>query len=134
MGKPAERWTPEDLVQAASGLAPGELEQLVRQLLALRAERQSPRLSDEETQLLGTINQAPSPAARERRRQLAARLRSQELTLSEQEELLRLTDESEQLDARRAEALARLAALRGKPLAVVMDELGLRHPPIEGLV
>ncbi len=52
----AERLTPEALVQAASTLAEGELEQLVRQLLALRAQRRTAALSSAETDLLQEIN------------------------------------------------------------------------------
>lgn len=58
-----------------------------------------------------------------------ARRRTGELTPEEHQELLRLTEEAEQLQAERIERLAQLARLRGKPLRAIMDELGIRPSP-----
>lgn len=85
-----------------------------------------PRLSERESELLLEINRGLRPSSAERYRELMIRRRTGELTLEEHQELLRLTDEAEQLQAERIERLAQLARLRGKPLRAVMDELGIR--------
>lgn len=133
MNAVAERLTPADLLQAASQLGIGELEQLVRQLLALRAQRQAPRLTERESDLLLEVNRGLSAPFRDRYRTLVARRKSNELTDAEHGELLHLTEEIERQDGRRLEALIKLAQLRGKPLRALMDELGIQPPPIEGL-
>jgi predicted transcriptional regulator len=129
----AKKLTPADLVQAASSLSAGELEQLVRQLLALRAQRQAPRLSEAETELLLEVNRGVAAPVRERLRDLVKRRKAEQLSALEYEELLRMTEEIERMDGQRLQALLKLAQLRGKPLRVLMDEMGIQPPPIDGL-
>ena len=88
-----------------------------------------PRLPQRESELLLEINRGLLPSSAERYRELVGRRRAGELTPEEHQELLRLTDEVEQLQAERIERLAQLARLRGKPLRAVMDELGIRPSP-----
>jgi hypothetical protein len=47
------------------------------------------------------------------------------------QELLDPTDDVERLQAERIEHLAELAHLRGKPLGVLMEKLGIRPSPNE---
>lgn len=129
----AEKLTPADLVQAASSLSAGELEQLVRQLLALRAQRQAPRLSEAETELLLEVNRGIAAPVRERLRDLVKRRKAEQLSALEYKELLQMTEEIERMDGQRLQALLKLAQLRGKPLRVLMDEMGIQPPPIDGL-
>jgi len=82
-----------------------------------------------ESELLLEINRGLPSAVAERYRELTSRRRAGKLTPEEHQELLRLTDEAEQLQAERIERLAQLARLRGKPLRAVMDELGIRPSP-----
>jgi hypothetical protein len=133
MSAVAEKLTPADLVQAAARLGTGELELLVRQLLALRAQRQAPRLSEMETALLLEVNRGLDEQARERFHVLVERRRADQLTTAEHEELLRTTEKIEQQDVQRLQALLKLAQLRGMPLRSLMDELGIQPPPVEGL-
>lgn len=60
----------------------------------------------------------------ERYRELMSTRRKGSLTAEEHQELLRLTEEAERLQAERIERLAELARLRGKSLAALMEELG----------
>ncbi|HEX3131819.1 MAG TPA: STAS/SEC14 domain-containing protein [Thermoanaerobaculia bacterium] len=85
-----------------------------------------PRLTERESELLLEINRGLPPASAERYSELMSRRRAGDLGPEEHRELLRLTDEAEQLQAERIERLAQLARLRGKPLRTVMAELGIR--------
>lgn len=87
-----------------------------------------PSLSPDETELLQAINRGVPGEVRERFEALVERREEGTLTPDEHAELLRLTDEIEAEDARRAERLARLARLRGVSLAAVMDDLGIHAP------
>lgn len=126
----AEKFSPSELAEAAARLQTRDLEQLVRELLALRAQRQAPRLSSQETELLLEINRRLSPEARARLQALIAHRDAQLLSPNEQVELVRLMDEIENRDSRRIQSLIQLAQLRGKPLQSLMDELGIQSPPV----
>ncbi len=123
--------SPDDLLRAADRLAPAELERFASQVFALVAHRRAPSLSHEETELLSAINQGLPPEVRERYTALIARRREGSLTPDEHRELVRLGDEVEVMDARRAERLVELSRLRGVSLDEVMDSLGLRAPEDE---
>jgi hypothetical protein len=123
--------TPDDLLRAADQLAPAELERFASQVLALAAHRRAPSLSQEETELLEAINRGIPPETRDRYAALIARRRESTLTPEEYQELVRLGDEVEVMDARRAEQLATLAHLRGVSLDEVMQSLGIRAPQYE---
>jgi hypothetical protein len=118
----------DDLLHAVEQLAPPELERFVQQVLALKAQRQTSCLSHAETELLGRINRGLPPGVRERYAELIGKRQSQTLLPEEHEELLRLTDEVETLEAQRARALVELAQLRRQPLANLLQDLGIPAP------
>lgn len=57
-----------------------------------------------------------------------ANLEDETLTANEQQELVQITDQLEEANAQRIEALIQLAALRNMTLDAFMDEFGLRPP------
>jgi hypothetical protein len=123
--------SPDELLRAAEHLAPAELERFASQVLALAAHRRAPSLSHDETELLQAINQGIPPEVQARYAALIARRREGTLTPEEHAELVRLGDDVEIMDARRAEHLAELARLRGVSLDDVMASLGIRTPEYE---
>jgi len=119
----------EDLLKALQKLETPELDRIVSRLIALRAERTAPHLPQRETELLLKINQGlPDPLAR-RYQELIARRRADALAPEEREELLRLTDQAEGLEAERLTHLAELARLRHTSLPALMEELGIHPAP-----
>jgi hypothetical protein len=86
-------------------------------------------LPQRESELLLGINRGLPGEQAERYRELMSRRRNGSLAAEEHQELLRLTDKAERLQAERIERLAELARLRGKPLVAVMEELGVRPSP-----
>lgn len=83
------------------------------------------KLSEVESSLLLDINRGLPAAVAERYRQLTIRRRDHRLSPAEHEELIRLSDEVEDLQARRMESLSELARLRGTSLPGIMEELGI---------
>jgi hypothetical protein len=83
------------------------------------------KLSKKESSLLLGINRGLPPDAAERYRELVIRRREKRLSPTEHQELIRLSDEVESLQACRLESLGELARLRGATLRSVMDELGI---------
>lgn len=87
------------------------------------------RLSQRESELLLRVNRGLAAGMAERYRELMGRRRAGALAGEELRELLRLTEESERLQAERVEHLTELARLRAKPLGVLIEELGIRPSP-----
>jgi hypothetical protein len=85
-----------------------------------------------ETELLALVQRTIPTGMQRRYNTLIARRRAECLTEDEHQELLRLTEQIEEHDARRAEYLAALARLRGMSIAQVMTDIGIDHPASHG--
>ena len=88
------------------------------------------RLSAEETALLSVISEGFPEAFWARYRDLIARRDAETLTPNEHAELIACSNQIELQNARRVEALIRLAALREVSVESLRDALGLRPVPI----
>jgi hypothetical protein len=122
--------TTEDLMAALEQLEPAEAEKVSRHLLHLQARRKAPHLSEREAELLREIYREKRPGFQERFDELNIKRRAFSLAREEYEELLRLVDESEAFTLRRLEALVELAQLRQVSLPALMQQLGLKAPPV----
>jgi hypothetical protein len=120
---------PDQLLHAVEQLPPQEFAAFVDHLLALRAQRQGPHLSQPETALLLQINQGIDPAVQLRFDELVAKRRDEGISPAELDELIGITDLIEQRDAERLAALDALASLRQVPLNSLMVSLGIQ--PLE---
>ena len=119
----------EQLLQAVERLPADELDAFAARINLLRARREPPRLSEEETALLLQINRAAlDPAQQARFDALVAKRQAETIAAAELQELVELTELSEQRDVERLQALAELARLRGTTVPVLMDSLGIRPP------
>ena len=119
-----------DVLKSVAQLEPNELEQVVNQFIALQARRRATSLSTAETDLLQRINQGLPPTIRSRYKELNAKLHEEMITPAEHEELLQLSDQIEQGDAERLRHLIALAQLRQVSVDTLMDQLGIRQPPV----
>jgi hypothetical protein len=118
----------EQLLHALEQLPPKEFVTVIDRLLAVRAQRQEPHLSQAETALLFQINQGIDTLTAERLNELTAKRRNETITPDELQELIGLTDKVEQFDAQRLAALDALAGLRRLSLAELMSRLGIPLP------
>lgn len=118
-----------EIVEAARGLSDQDLEQVVQELLSLRAERHGMALSPAETFLFARINAPLDPRVNRRYVDLMKKRDAGQLSEEEHAELLTLTDVVEEFDVRRLEAMAELAQLRGVSLRELYEQLGNPLPP-----
>jgi hypothetical protein len=125
----AQPLSSEELLHALEDLATPELEQIISRLIVLKAERTAPHLPQRESELLLRINQGLPDDTTRRYRELISRRRTRSLSPEEHEELLRLTDRAEALEADRLVHLAELARLRHTSLSRLMEELGIQPAP-----
>ena len=105
-----------------------EINHLSERVLAMRTAKLAPQLNANETALFACINQTLPAQDRERLAVLIAERENESLTAETQQELIRLTDQLEEMQADRLAALAELAQARGVTLPVVMKQLGLHFP------
>lgn len=125
------RFSAEQLLAAIDQLDTSELRPFVSRVVTRAARRIAPSLPPEESALLQRINRGLPSEVDERYRDLVAKRRSETLSPSELEELLKLTDDVEKWQAERVGLLVRLAELRGMSLPDLMDDLGIDPPPVE---
>jgi hypothetical protein len=121
----------KELFDAAEQLSAPELAQFVSDLLALRARREARSLSTAESQALVQINQGLPEGLRSRYDELIAKRQAETLSDEELKQLLGLTHVVEDLQARRMDALAALARVRGVSLGALMNDLGITEPSDE---
>jgi len=117
--------TAEELLKAVTQLGPAELERFVSEVILLQAHRRAPSLPRRESELLQAINEGLPAEVRARYDALIAKRDEETLTPDEYSELLRLSDQIEELHAQRMEALGELARLRQTSLPDLMDRLGI---------
>ncbi len=86
-------------------------------------------LSAEESRLLQEINLGLPDATWHRYRELLPKRSAETLTASEHAELIAISDQIEELDARRAERLVELARVRQTSVAALMEQLGIKAQP-----
>jgi len=120
--------TSKQLLDAVMQLPQTELENFIFKVNALRPTQESRKLSRAESELLLKINRGVSEKLQKRYDELIANRQEMAIDSEEYAELLKLTDRIEKADAKRIEYLIKLARIRKKPLAVVMNELGIRAP------
>lgn len=112
----------DESLKVAGQLNAGELEQLMSQVISLRAKRKSPALSKKETELLLKINKELPVKTQKRFDELNQKRQAETLTPSEHKELLSLIERIEKSDSVRIGHMAELARIRGISLIDLMKE------------
>ncbi len=120
--------TTEKLLEAASKLSPEELNQLVDNVLKLRADRAAVSLPQAESDLLEKVNRGLPEAVWQRYEVLLKRRQAEKLTDEEHAELVNISDQIEVQNAERIQHLIKLAQLRKQSLPDLMNELGIQPP------
>jgi hypothetical protein len=115
----------DQLLRAVERLPAQELATFVAQVVALRAQREAPHLSQSETRLLLQVNQGLPAQTQRRFDELVAKRQAETISSEEIQELIQITDQVEQRDAQRLAALVELARLRGTTLDALMATLGI---------
>ena len=87
-----------------------------------------PHLDQDEAELVRQISLGFSSTWWARYEALKNKRRAETLTLQEHEQLIQMSDELEQANARRIHSLVGLAQLRGTSLEALMQEFGLTPP------
>jgi hypothetical protein len=116
----------DELIKAANQLNEADLNQLLHQIVFLRARRKTPILPEEEAQLLLRINQGIPSDLRSCYQALREKRDAETLDDKEYESLIQLSNQIEQIGAQRLQALAKLAQIRQVSLLDLMETLGIQ--------
>jgi len=87
-------------------------------------------LSVTESDLLEEINRGLSEAEWQRYHELIQKRQAEQLSEYERSELEATANQLEQFNGHRMECLAKLATLRNTTLSKLMDQLGIKAPPV----
>lgn len=115
----------DELIQAADRLDEPDLDQLLQQVVTLRARRKSNVIPAQEALLLEQINQGIPADLRQQYQSLRTQREAETLTDFDHYLLIQLSKQIEAFGVRRLEALAQLAQLRQVSLLDLMQTLGI---------
>lgn len=115
----------EEILNGISQLGNKELELFLNQVGNLLARRKAPNFSKREAELLIEINQGIAQKTLDRYKMLSDKMAAETLTEQEHQELLAISNQLEEQDAKRLELLIELARLRSVSLDTLMEDLGL---------
>lgn len=121
----------QQIISAVQTMPLDELEQLVGNVLAVRAERIAPHLSGEESKLLHIIQKTLPDESLRRMKELQNLRDSEKLSSEGFAELAELIEKLEAIHAERMKAIADLAELRGIPFQTAIERVGLHLPDYE---
>ena len=118
--------TTENLLNAVAQMPEGEFNRFVEQAKQLRTNRKEGKFSSREVDLIHKINTIYSAEKRCRYNELYEKFKQEKLTAKEHQELMKLSNEFELLNAKRLEYLGELAEMRGQSLKAVIKDLGMK--------
>jgi phosphotransacetylase len=119
--------TQQDLLQAASQLNEQELKEFIAQITVIYQQRQT-KQGLEDAQLVAVVQRSLPSQIQQRWDELIAKRDETLLTPTEYDELLQLTEQVEDFNVQRLEALSQLAQTRGVDLRTIMRQLNLPEP------
>jgi hypothetical protein len=118
----------DEILAAADRLDETGLDQLLQQVSLMRARRQAPLLSPQESSLLQQINQGLPDDLDRRSQALREKSQNGAITPTEAAEFGQVNGLIEKLAAQRIEALIKLSELRQVPFTQLLDDLGIHGP------
>ncbi len=118
--------TTENLLNAVVQMPESDFERFLKKANALRKKQISYKISRRESSLILKINTVFPTENRERYNLLYAKSRQEKLQESEYQELLKLNDEFEILNAERIKYVGELAKLRRQTLEQAMSDLQIK--------
>lgn len=108
-----------------SNLSSSELDKIISQAILLRAKKNAPSVSKEESYLLKKINKGFTVEEQNRFELLSNKLQNEDMSELERQEFLTLTNKIEKLDAKRLSLIGKLAEIRKQTFDETIKELGI---------
>ena len=115
-----------DVIKTIEKMDIGQLDDIAARVQTLRASKFAPVLSTQESELISEINQGFPEDVQKRFNHLVRKRQAEIITAKELDELIELTERSEEMGVRRLRCLIHLADVRSVSLDKVMKDLGLK--------
>lgn len=121
----------ENLLSAVVRLPAKEFERFVEKARELRQKQSESFWTNKEIELIKKLNDCVlSDKKQSRYNKLVKKRQAEKITKDELAELIVLTNESEKLNVKRIEILAKLATSKNQTLDEIMDKLEIRAPEV----
>jgi hypothetical protein len=121
--------TTESILDAVSQMPEKEYKKFIKKVDKLRKRKQKPKWTKQEVEIIQKLNEFVLPPEKQTRyNKLVKKRQNEKISKSELEELITLTDETEENTLRRVELLVKLAKSRGESIDKIMAELEIRPP------
>lgn len=120
----------DQLIASVAQLETSELEVYAEKISLLVAQRKAASLSAQEANLLKTISRSLPADVEARHTVLQDKVHNETITAIEHKELIALIKLVEQAESGRLEALFALSQIRQVSLPTLMEQLGIKPPPI----
>lgn len=122
----------ENLLNIVSQLPEKEFQLFVKKAEKLRNKSFKPQWTKKEVEIIKEINECILPPEKQKRYdKLVEKRQAEKISQAELEELIALTDETEELNVKRLENLVRLALSSRKSVDEIIDELEIRQPTVK---
>ena len=118
--------TTENLLNAVVQMPENEFKRFVENAKKLRTKHNKQTLSTTETNLILKINSVFAEFPHQKYKELNAKFESDSLSQNEYQELLKMSDEREILNAKRLEYIGELSKIRHQTLEDIMKQLGIK--------
>lgn len=119
--------TSESLLSAFVKMPENEFERFFEEVKQLRQKKAKPKWTAREVGIIQKINECVLPPEKQiRYNELVEKRQNETIGESEMDELIKLTDETEEHTLRRVELLVKLAKSRGESIDKIMTELEIR--------
>lgn len=116
----------ENLLNVVAQMPDREFDRFFKKASELRKSKYKSSFSPKESELILKINTTVSIDLREKYNVLYEKFRNKTLTEAENQELLKLNDKLEMLNAERLKFIGKLAKLRGRTLDEIMQDLKIK--------
>ena len=118
--------TTENLLNAVVQMPENEFKRFVENAKKMRNTHKKQTLSTTETNLILKINSVFADFPYQKYKELNAKFESDSLSQNEYQELLKMSDEREILNAKRLQYIGELSKIRHQTLEDVMKQLGIK--------
>jgi hypothetical protein len=116
----------DNLLNVVVQMPEKEFDRFFKKVSELRKKGKNGKISPKESEMIYKINTIIPTNLRERYNELYDKFRHKTLSEAENQELLKLNDELEMLNAERLKYIGKLAKLRGQTLEEVIQDLKIK--------
>lgn len=115
----------DEIIKGVSQLETSEIEKFLEEVSNLLTQRKRQEFAERETELLEKVKHPYPSELKARYNFLTDRMKADEISTNEHQELIEISNRFEEMDAQRLQWLLELSKIRNQPLEQLLKELNL---------